>query len=353
MRSNNKILIVDDDSANLTILHSILKNDHIISVAKSGEKALEIIPKFRPDLILLDVVMPGMDGYEICRKIRSDEKFHFIKIILVSGRGQIEERLEGYKSGADDYITKPFNREELEAKVRIFLRLKRTEEVDQIKNDILTLFSHETRTPLNAIIGPTHLILKDENATKDIIKFAKMIQEGSKWLMTIVNKTTILCNLKRNKELVKSPNSVNMMLKVVLNKLNAAITKKNLSLNIHCENDIGMMADWKLMILVFEYVIDNAIKYSPANKNIDIKIVSEKDCNKIYITDQGTGIEDDYLDKIFEEFSIRDIMSHQKGFRISLAIAKIIMDQHGASIKVESEINKGTTVILNYPNEDE
>lgn len=118
MRSDYKILIVDDDPMNIDILMDDLEDLYTLRSAESGEEALQIIPDFHPDLILLDIMMSGIDGYEVCRRIRADEKYNAIKIILISGRAMENERQKGYAVGADDYVTKPFEVEELVEKIR-------------------------------------------------------------------------------------------------------------------------------------------------------------------------------------------------------------------------------------------
>jgi PAS domain S-box-containing protein len=125
---SNKILIIDDEPINISLLEDILKEEkYDIRSATSGEDALSLLPEFEPDLILLDILMSGMDGYEVCQRIRDIEQFRLVKIIMVSAMAMLKERLKGYDVGADDYITKPFKKEELLAKVRVVMRLKETE----------------------------------------------------------------------------------------------------------------------------------------------------------------------------------------------------------------------------------
>ena len=113
------------------------RSEYLCEMAKDGEDALSRIGRFRPDIILLDIMMPGMDGYTVTKQIRSNPKQNYIKIILVSGKKTTRERLAGYESGADDYLVKPFHEDELLAKIKVFAKLKLTEEVEQIKSTIL------------------------------------------------------------------------------------------------------------------------------------------------------------------------------------------------------------------------
>jgi CheY-like chemotaxis protein len=121
----HRILIVDDYPINITILKKVLdNNDYLLDTATSGEEALARIQTFQPDLILLDIMMPGIDGYETCRRIRAASALRHIKIIMVSAKAMLEDRQQGYAVGADDYITKPFTKHELLAKVRHCLELQ-------------------------------------------------------------------------------------------------------------------------------------------------------------------------------------------------------------------------------------
>ena len=128
MNKRIKILVVDDETPNLQIMSEMLKAHHNVYepyFSDNGEEALEIIHQRQPDIVLLDVRMEGMDGYSVCRKIREDETSSLCKIILVSGLTLIGDRLEGYRAGADDYITKPFIEEELLAKIAVYSKLRR------------------------------------------------------------------------------------------------------------------------------------------------------------------------------------------------------------------------------------
>lgn len=136
MKKDGKILFVDDNEVNLAILDEVLEDHYEIERASSGEECLEQASRFRPDVVLLDVMMPGLDGYETCRRLRQDCELQNTKIIMVSAKAMVSERLAGYAAGADDYITKPFDDEELLSKVRVYMRLKSVEEANREKAEI-------------------------------------------------------------------------------------------------------------------------------------------------------------------------------------------------------------------------
>ncbi len=124
MKSDFKVLIVDDDAMNIDILRDDLEEKYLVASAESGEEALELIPDFKPDVLLLDIMMTGIDGYEVCRRIRADKHFDEMKIILISGRAMDNERQKGFEVGADDYITKPFDVDSVDEKIQNLQNLK-------------------------------------------------------------------------------------------------------------------------------------------------------------------------------------------------------------------------------------
>ena len=123
-----KLLAVDDDDANLMVLEEILEDDYQIMSVTSGEEAISVVNDYMPDIILLDIMMDGMDGYEVCEKVRSDQSLVDVKILLLSAKSTLDDKLKGYEVGANDYLTKPFDMDELLAKVNVFGSLRRTEE---------------------------------------------------------------------------------------------------------------------------------------------------------------------------------------------------------------------------------
>jgi signal transduction histidine kinase len=341
-----KILVVDDDPLNLEILEEILSEKYTIRVAETGEDAIQILSEFNPDLMLLDIMMPGIDGYEVCRRVRADKRFYLLKIILVSGKSMLEERLHGYEAGADDYIVKPFVDEELEAKIQVFLRLKRSEEVDQIKSDLLRVFSHETRTPLNGILLSTELLHSDDSIGDEAKAYIQVIEDSGRRLLEFVKKTTLLCDIKSGLKLDKNSNSLNSFLGVAIKAVQKDAKVKNVTIVYNdADDDMIFVADWRMLVKVFNYLIENAVKFSPADGIITIERITLETACEIRITDQGKGINPEWMDKIFHEFAVRDVMHHQKGLGLSLAISKYIIEMHEGTIHAECAPDKTSFVI--------
>lgn len=151
MANESKVLIIDDNETNLKFLSELLDGKYRLATADSGEEGLKVAERFQPDLILLDVMMDGMDGFQVCKTIRADEQLARTKILFLSAASQMTEKLKGYEVGGDDYITKPYDRNEVIAKIRVFMRLKYEEEIAKPGETL----------PNEKLLGPLYRIKKD------------------------------------------------------------------------------------------------------------------------------------------------------------------------------------------------
>jgi response regulator RpfG family c-di-GMP phosphodiesterase len=165
MKQQGRILIVDDNAINLDILCRLLRKDYDLATASTGEECLSAVPTFKPQLVLLDIMMPGLDGYEVCNRIKSSAIGEFVQVILVSGKGSAAERVKGYESQADDYVVKPFDHEELLSKVRVQFRLWHAQQQLSAAKDQLELYANELETLVS-------VRTKQWIATQDMTVFA-------------------------------------------------------------------------------------------------------------------------------------------------------------------------------------
>jgi two-component system sensor histidine kinase/response regulator len=351
LRVQYKILIVDDEPIILFYIKDLLASvgDYIVETAESGEQALEVLPVFKPDLILLDIQLPAMNGYEVCRKIRAVNQYRFTKIIMVSGHARVNERLLGYEAGADDYIGKPFDKEELLAKIRVFTQLKHKEELDQIKADLLTLITHETRTPVSGIIGCAELLANDPSLSEEGKELAGLIAKSGQQLFQFMKNAVLLCKLKAGMELHFNPEPVSGILANVINNLVEENVARHIRISTDFDDSIMMHADWPLLINVFKFVIDNACKFSPESGAITIKSRQAEGILSVSVHDEGEGVGPHMRDQIFDEFAIKDVAHHQKGQGISLAICRYILHYHHGTIHVEGNPGSGATFVIKLP----
>lgn len=352
-----KILAVDDDSIDIENLRRLLGKDYDLQTATTGEQALGTATDFRPDVILLDNMMPGIDGAEVCRQIRADAHLRHTKIIMVSGKSMVSERIEAYRAGADDYIIKPFDKDELLAKIRVHLRLKSVEELDQFKSDVLTLLSHEARTPLNSLLGPAEMLMSEDQMDPEERKLlVEMVYTAAKRLHHFFENAMLLSALKSGKwPFHPAPVNLCDIIHEAIAETADCAARRNVKIEEQFSpedsNNDGPNAslDRKEIVRVLTAILDNAVRFSPQNGKVSISVFSDDASAMVSVSDQGEGIDSDYLPYVFEEFSEPDIDHHSRGQGLSLAIARQIVQQHGGTISVESTKGAGSTFTIQLP----
>ncbi len=190
MQEKRKILAVDDNPTNLAVIEELLGSQYDLITVSTGQDALKLAEEFRPDLILLDIMMSGIDGYEVCRRIRMNSSLRYTRIIIVSAKAMVSERLEGYQAGADDYLTKPYDAEELLAKVRVHLRLKPIKAIQQTEQNLLNTLYGKTNALLNSLIELAETLKSDENIAIDKRKdLAEKLHSSVKELQSFFEQT--------------------------------------------------------------------------------------------------------------------------------------------------------------------
>jgi len=353
----NKILAVDDDQIDIANLQRLLGQDYDLRTATTGEQALRTAAGFRPDIILLDNMMPGIDGAEVCRQIRADAHLRHTKIIMVSGKSMVCERIEAYRAGADDYIIKPFDKDELLAKIRVHLRLKSVEELDQFKSDVLTLLAHEARTPLNSLLAPAEMLMSEEQMDPEERKLlVEMVYAAARRLHHFFENAMLLAALKSGKWPFRpAPVHLCDIVHETIAEAADCAAQRNIKIEEQFSsenpNNDGPSAclDRKEIGRALAAILDNAIRFSPPDGTVSVSVSTDDTSATVSVSDRGEGIDPDYLPYVFEELSDPDIDHHSRGQGLSLAIARQIVQQHNGTISVESTKGAGATFTVRLP----
>jgi signal transduction histidine kinase len=351
MNLRSKILAVDDNVIDIITIEKLLGKDYDLKTATTGEQALTIAADFQPDIILLDNMMPGLDGEQVCRQIRADSGLRHTKIIMVSGKSRVSERIEAYQAGADDYITKPFNIDELLAKIRVYLRLKSIEEVDQFKTDVLTLLSHEARTPLNSLIAPAEMLLSEEEIDAEEKKLLiEMVHSAAKRLHRFFENVMLLSSLKSGKwPFNPEPADLCEVVREAVIEVATRAAERKVRIEEKFETGPTVCLDRQQIKRAITAILDNAVRFSPSGGSVDVSISGDNESVCMSVTDRGEGIDPDYLPYVFEELSDPDIDHHSRGQGLSLAIARQIVQQHNGTISAESKKGSGATFTVQLP----
>jgi len=306
MLQKKKILIVDDNQSSIEIFQEILSDDYDLQMATTGEEALKIATDFRPDLILLDILLPGIDGYEVCRRLRGSSNLMYTKIIMISAKKMTSERLEGYEAGADDYITKPFYQDELLAKVNVYLRLKHVEQIDQMRRDFTATVTHEMRNPMsvvkcfiaNALEG---IYGRIEPELREQFEIASRNTER---LGRIITNFFDISRIEAGKgRLLLTRFDIHDMVREVVNKFQSMAASRQIKLE--AETSTGkqiIYADRDKLVVTLTHLVENAIKFIHEGGNINIRINSHDSKIGIDVEDNGPGIPHEHIDRIFDRF---------------------------------------------------
>lgn len=353
MQKLSRILIVDDNPSNIFVLEEMLIDSYHVETAESGKEALDIAADFLPDLVLLDIMMPGIDGYETCRRMRKNPVFSGMKIVMVSAKAMKSERLQGYEAGADDYVTKPFDEDELLAKVRVYVRLKAAEDVGHIKSSMYALLKHEHRTPLQGILLPVQELRTNSDLdAQESAMFLEMIEQNTRRLQRMFEKVHTLGEMKAKHwdfELVET--NVNAMVRQVIEEKKTRISTCDMTMHTELPEKTLCAIDPKQISWVVAELLDNAVQFSPLEAPVTVKVGQDNGEYTITVSDQGDGIDTALLPHVFEAFGHPDGMHHTKGYGLSLAIARQIMLAHHGSIEIKSSKGQGTSVTLRLPEE--
>ncbi|TYQ28578.1 hybrid sensor histidine kinase/response regulator [Pseudanabaena sp. UWO311] len=356
MKSPDRLLIVDDVPDNLFLVRTILEEEgYEIITLSNGQDALKIIETEPPDLILLDVMMPVMDGYEVTRRVRAMKDLPFIPILLITAYDRANA-VKGLDLGADEFIRKPIEADELLARVRSLLRLKHSiaerDRIDRQRQDFVSRLTHDLRTPLVAadrMLG----LLQDGvlgEISPEICEALKIMGRSNSNLLEMVNK---LLDVYRYESGSKTINLQSLDLKELLDQvvqeLKPIAISKNLELIADLEDICLVKGDRLELLRVFNNLIGNALKFTESG-SVHVSLKSDRSEAIIAIADTGTGVPLEEQPFLFQRFSQGN---HQKqGSGLGLYLSHYIVNAHDGKILVKSPnqgSQKGSTFFVHLP----
>jgi len=353
LENKPKILVVDDDETNVGLIKQILeKINYQVIEAFNGEEALTKIEEDSPDLLILDVIMPKMNGLEVCRRIKSSEKTRLIPVVMLTAKALIEDKVTGFELGADDYISKPFNTKEFMARIKglvdqYFYRHKRAEaETLEALEKMVEGVAHEVRNPIVTIGGFARRI-RDRNTDQESLRiYADHIIHEVERLETMVDAIVKLKTIIVTKH---SYIDVKKLVDHALDHFRPIFEKGTLTVNKEYAVDVmPIRGDRKNLLIALVHVIENALEAMDDSGTLTIKIRQEKEQVVINVIDSGKGIPKSEISQLVRPF----YTSKLSGAGIGLTTVNHIIGLHNGQLSITSVQGKGTQVELVLPLEE-
>ena len=348
-----KILIIDDNIENLKVVGSILQEEKFdIAVSLNGQSAINILLNNQIDLILMDVMMPEMDGFETCRRIKEIDNLKEIPLIFLTAKSQTKDILEAFEAGGVDYIFKPFNRMELIARVKthldLYLAKRKLEELYKNRDLIYSILAHDIRTPFNKVFQFLELINDGfiQANTPEYNELLSLLMEDKNRTKQLIDELVEWGKIQMNEQLTElCPVNVKPIADAVIVFLENQIQEKSIRIQNSISEDLIVLGNEKSLEVIFRNLLVNAIKFTPNGGEINFS--SEKNGKKatIILEDMGVGMTTDVLEKLFvkHEFYKTTGTNNESGTGFGIHLIKDLIRKNNATLEVKSQLNKGTT----------
>ncbi len=379
METHSAILVVDDEPAGFDVIETILFNEgYEFHYASSGAIALKRLETALPDLILLDVMMPELDGIEVCRRIKASAGWHHIPIIMVTALTSKVVLSRCLQLGADDFIDKPVNALELRARVRSMLRIKHQHDslqtLLQLRQDLTDMVVHDLRNPIASILLSGAVLKRTELQEKQQRKVEQIVQAGQR-LQSLVDNLLLLARLEAGEmRLERSPVDICHLVRQAVADFQEIAASKQLTIEVFLPEQSRIFAlDVALFRRVLDNLFSNAIKFSPSGGQIKLEVefpaglanlddivsditnttsdslikniaeITSSDTVgvRIRVTDQGIGVKPDLRQAIFEKYKVGRLMGGETQTGIGLAFCKMAIEAHQGKIFVEENFPQG------------
>jgi len=357
--STYKILVVDDVTKNIQLVANILQQaGHEIFYALNGPMALDLVKNQTLDLILLDIMMPEMDGFETCIRIKKLSNTKDIPIIFLTAKTDIESIKKGFEVGGLDYITKPFNREELLARVKTHLSLMQQQlelrKLNATKDKFFSIIAHDLKSPFNHLLGLTEIIqnLAEKSDNKEISEISGLINKSAKHGKSLLDNLlewsrSQIGTHKFDPKYIDLYESVNDTIQFA----NHMAKEKHISIKNNIPSKTVVLADINMLNTILRNLISNAVKFTKPDGEVKIYARELKQSVKITVEDNGVGIPKSSIPKLFniEENPSTIGTGSEKGTGLGLILCREFVDRHGGEIYVKSERQKGSRFIFTLP----
>lgn len=359
-----RILVVDDDEKSRHLLREILEAEgYFVRVAEDGEAGLASIEEEQPEVILLDVMMPNIDGFEVCRRIKSDPNTAALPVLLVTALDARNDQIHGIEAGANDYLTKPIDRRNVVLRVRNAVQMRRLhlevarqygqlEKLERQRDSLVHMMVHDMRSPLMGISGNIEIALLDaSNLSEGTAESLQMALASSVELVELVSSLLDVSRMESGKlPLEKASCDIETLAREAAKRLGPLL--QHCRVTISTSPEFGpVVCDPEIIRRVFINLLANAGRFSPKGSEIKVTTRVEGDRRRVEITDQGLGVPEEDRERIFEKFGTVALRhENRKGSTgLGLTFCKMAVEAHGGAIGIASGVGQGSTFWFDLP----
>jgi len=348
--AGRRILVVEDDRMNARIISSILRPEGFVTrETDSGEAALEVFREFNPDLVLLDVVLPGINGFETCRRLKADPAAASVPVIFITAKNQPDDIVEGLEAGGVDYVVKPFQPRETIARIRTHLHVRMLMDqqvhlIDDLskanaaKNHFLGIAAHDLRNPLTSIRGLSEFMVDGSagELSDDQRAMIRSMHGATTVMLDLLNELLDISIIESGEmRLDLTPTNFADIVAdaVFLNGITAARKQMKIAYR-SLKPERPLLVDARKIRQVVDNLLSNAIKFSPPGTIITVEIIDHGDRQSVSVRDQGPGIPPDEMDVLFQSFGKTSVRptGGEKSTGLGLAICRKIAVAHQGTI---------------------
>ena len=356
------ILVVDDIQTNIQVVGQILnENGYEVMPATSAAQAFERIKTQMPDLILLDFMMPEVNGLEVCRRLKADPATARIPVIFLTASNETEHVVQAFEAGAVDFVTKPFRAAELLARVRTHLELtkarqdleqygKRLHELNEEKNEFLGIVAHDLRSPLSNIISSASMALEDISDPAQTRDFIDIMHQSAQHMLHLVENLMDVNAIEQGKVKIEIvPCELSEIVRGIVQAYQRKADAKEQELVLTGdEESLIAMTDPHATIQVFDNLISNALKYSAPGKRVEVRLTQNAGRVRCEVRDQGPGLTPDDQKKLFGKFARLSARptGGEPSTGLGLSIVKRMVEAAGGKVWCESQPGKGAVFIV-------
>lgn len=360
------IMLVDDEPHNLDVLFAMLEREgYEVLAFTDPSKAIHSARGNPPDLVLLDVRMPGMDGYETCRAFQGDPVLQKIPILFISALRGTEDIAKGFEVGGRDYIEKPFREAEILARIETHLALQnamrlldlnyqKLRDQEALRDRLVHMIVHDMRSPLQAVLG--NLQLMELQQSKDSAEENRLLRTALTGVNLLLGMTSDLLNVSRLEEGALPVDPQPVPLGPLVEKAIAETVAPSDKERIHVDASIqetNAFCDPDLTLRILANLMGNALKYSPRGAPVSLTAETDNEGGvRIRVRDEGPGIDPQYHHQIFEKFGVipaDETSQRMPSTGVGLAFCKLAMEAQNGSIQLDSALGEGSTFSVVFP----